>query len=138
MLYVHTYIIVAAPTSVMVATPSSSLSTGDPLSLTCTIMLASEVVTDTSLEVVWTLPNNSMIMASSSGTGKSYTSSLSITSLTNSDTGTYTCTATLTSTIPFVSSSDSAMGSTGVTIQGELIELIVKLLCEIVKICEQS
>ena len=120
-------LVVGAPTSVIVAPPSSSLSTGDPLSLTCSIMLASEVVSGTSLEVVWTLPNGSTIMANSSGisitltgTGTSYTSILSLTSLTALSAGTYTCSAALSSTIPFVTSSGSTMGSNNLTIQGIL------------------
>ena len=121
-------LVVSAHTSVMVDPPSSSLSTGDPLSLNCSIMLASEVVSGTSLEVVWTLPNGSFIMTDSSGTGSgatltgtgtSYTSILSITSLTASSAGTYTCSAALLSTIPLVTSSETTMGSSNVTIQGE-------------------
>ena len=116
-----------APTSVMVASPSS-LSTGDPLSLTCSIMLASDVASGNSLEVMWTLPIGSIIMADSSGTGSatlsgtgtSYSSILSITSLTASSAGTYTCSAALSSTVPFVTSSVSTMGSNNLTIQGEL------------------
>ena len=120
-------LVVGAPTSVIVAPPSSSLSTGDSLSLTCSIMLASEVVSGTSLEVVWTLPDGSTIMANSSGisikltgTGTSYTSTLSLTSLTALSAGTYTCSAALSSTIPFVTSSVSTMGSHNLTIQGKL------------------
>ena len=121
-------LVVGAPTPVMVASPLSSLSTGDPLSLSCSIMLASDVVSGTSLEVVWTLPNGSIIMADSSGTGSatltgtgtSYTSILNLTSLTASHAGTYTCSAALSSTIPFVTSSDATMGSNNLTIQGKL------------------
>ena len=111
----------------MVASPSS-LSTGDPLSLTCSIMLTSEVISGTSLEVVWTLPNGSIIMADSSGTGSatltgtgtSYSSTLNLTSLTASSAGTYTCSAALSSTIPFVTSSETTIGSNNFTIQGKL------------------
>ena len=122
-------LVVGAPTSVMVAPPSSSLSTGDPLSMTCSIMLASEVISGASLEVVWTLPDGSTVMGDSSGTGSvatlsgtgtSYTSILSLTSLTASNAGTYNCSAALSSTIPLVTSSVSTMGSSNVTIQGEL------------------
>ena len=120
-------LVVGAPTSLIVAPPSSSLSTGNPLSLTCSIMLASEVVSGTSLEVVWTIPDGSTIMANSSGisitltgTGTSYSSILSLTSLTALSAGTYTCSAALSSTIPFVTSSGSTMGSNNLTIQGKL------------------
>ena len=119
-------LVVGAPTSVMVVPPSLSLSTGDTLSLTCSIMLASDVVSGTSLEVVWTLPYGSTIMANSSGisitltgTGTSYTSTISLISLTASSAGTYTCSAALSSTIPLVTSSGSTMGSNNLTIQGE-------------------
>ena len=122
-------LVVGAPTSVMVAPPSSSLSTGDPLSMTCSIMLASEVISGASLEVVWTLPDGSTVMGDSSGTGSgatlsgtgtSYTSILSLTSLTASNGGTYNCSAAFSSTIPLATSSVSTMGSSYVTIQGEL------------------
>ena len=124
---IYVCLVVGAPTSVMVAPPSSSLSTGDPLSLTCSIMLANDVVSGTSLEVVWTLPDNSTVMANSSGisitvTGSdtTYSSILNLTSLTASHAGTYTCSAALSSNIPLVTSSVSTMGSNNVTIQGEL------------------
>ena len=104
----------------------SPLSVGSDLSLTCSISLNSEVPTDGRLEVMWTLPNNSMIMAATSGTsatltgsGTSYNSTLTVTEVSTSDAGHYTCSASITSSNPHVTSSISTMGAAVVVITGK-------------------
>ena len=101
----------------------SPLSEGSDLSLTCSVTLNSEVPTDGRLEVMWTLPNNSMIMAATSGTsatltgsGTSYNSTLTVTEISTSDAGNYTCSARITSSNPFVISSIPTMEAAVVVI----------------------
>ncbi len=101
----------------------SPLSEGSDLSLTCSVTLNSEVPTDGRLEVIWTLPNNSMIMAATIGTsatltgsGTSYNSTLTVTEISTSDAGNYTCAARITSSNPFVISSISTMEAAVVVI----------------------
>ncbi len=114
----------------MLSSPSV-LSVGSDLSLTCSISLNSgEVPTDGRLEVMWTLPNNSMIMAATSGTsatltgsGTSYNSTLTVTEVSTSDAGNYTCSARITSSNPFVISSIPTMGAALVVIQGKLLSI---------------
>ncbi len=98
---------------------------GSDLSLTCSISLNSEVPTDGRLEVMWTLPNTSMIMAATSGTsatltgsGTSYNSTLTVIEVSTSDAGNYTCSASITSSNLFVTSSIPTMGAALVVIQG--------------------
>ncbi len=111
---------------VELSSPTSALSVGSDFSLTCSISLNSEVPTDGRLEVMWTLPNFSMIMAATSGTsatltgsGTSYNSTLTVTEISTSDAGNYTCSARITSSNPFVISSISTMGAALVVIQGK-------------------
>ena len=117
---------------VAVGSSPSSLFTGDSLYLTCSISLTSELVSGTSLQIIWTLPNNSIIVASSynnsnsSGTveggGLSYSSVVHISHVLRANTGIYNCLAKINSTHQFIQS-DSAMSSssTSVTVQGQLI-----------------
>ena len=50
---------VEAPSSVAIVMPSQSWLTGDSITLQCEVMLMSGLVTGTSLEVTWSLPNSS-------------------------------------------------------------------------------
>ncbi len=111
----------------MLSSPSV-LNVGSDLSLTCSVSLNSEV--DGRLEVMWTLPNNSMIMAATSGTsatltgsGTSYNSTLTVTEVSTSDAGNYTCSARITSSNPFVISSIPTMGAALVVIQGKSLSI---------------
>ncbi len=115
-----------------VSSPPSPLSVGSDLSLTCSISLNSEVPTDGRLEVMWTLPNNSIIIAATSGTsatltgsGTSYNSTLTVTEISTSDAGNYTCSARITSSNPFVISSISTMGAALVVIAGKYMYMLL-------------
>ena len=111
-------LIVRAPYSVMVSSPPSFIMTGSSLTLTCTIMLVEDKINGVELEVVWTGPTDTLTADTTpTSTGTSYTSNLTITSLTSSDAGTYTCTANLTSSLPFVQASISTIASTNLTLQ---------------------
>ena len=69
-MYIYWYFdvfVVGAPTQVTVAAPPSVLSLGDSLMLTCSITLLSGLASDTALEVSWTLPDSSTIVAADTG-----------------------------------------------------------------------
>ncbi len=117
-----------APTSVTVVPPRSPLSTGNHLSLSCSIMLAISLTSGTSLEVTWILPDNSTIMASSadivstySTSNTSFSATLNITSLTPSHAGLYQCSVRIVSIVPQISSSQFTPDSNTVSIQREFI-----------------
>ncbi len=112
-----------APYSVRIVPPTSSLSTGDTLYLSCSIVLANPLTSGTSLEVIWMLPDGSTIMASSadivstpSASNNSFSATFNISSLTPSHAGLYQCSVRIASTVPQISSSQSTIGSTNVTI----------------------
>ncbi len=117
-----------APTSVTVVPPRSPQSTGNHLSLSCSIMLAISLTSGTSLEVTWILPDNSTIMASSadivstySTSNTSFSATLNITSLTPSHAGLYQCSVRIVSIVPQISSSQFTPDSNTVSIQREFI-----------------
>ncbi len=123
------YVVAAqAPSSVMVV-PPSPLSTGDPLSLSCSIVLSNPLTSGTSLEVTWIQPDNSTIMASSadidSTSGTSFSATLNISSLTPSHAGLYQCSVRIVSTVPQISSSQSTKDSNTVSIQCEFIYYVI-------------
>ena len=113
---------VRPPSSVMVASPPSSTLTGSSLTLTCSITLEEDIVDYVTVEVVWTGPTSSSLTdgTTPTGSGTSYTSTLPLSSVTASDAGPYTCTARLTSSLPFLLSSDTNSDSTTVTVQSKL------------------
>ncbi len=125
-----------APSSVRIVHPTSSLSTGDTLYLSCSIVLANPFTSGTSLEVTWILPDNSTIRASSadivsthSTSNTSFSATLTITSLTPSHAGLYQCSVRIASTVPQISSSQSTIGSTNVTMQcGFMVSVMLTVL----------
>ena len=106
------------------STPASPFSEGNSTSLTCTIMLVNDLLTGTSLDSNWTLPDNSVRMACGSsdatltGSGTSYESVLTIPTLSLSLAGSYNCSAMVTSTLPLTTNSEAVMDSAVVTVQG--------------------
>ena len=109
--------IVHAPFTVMVSS-SSSIFTGSTIMLTCTIMLEDDKINGVELEVLWMGPTDNLTADTTpTGTGASYTSTLTIIYPTIYDAGTYTCTSRLNSFLPFVQSSISTMASTNLTLQ---------------------
>ena len=107
----------------MAITTSQSLLTGDSLSLRCDVMLMSGLVTGTSLEVMWSLPNSSSVTVGSTGDvtlvgeGTAYTSNLTIPTLATSHAGVFNCSARIASNLSYIISSDIVMDSTIVAIQ---------------------
>jgi len=95
-------------------------------------MLVNDLITDTSLIVNWTLPDNSIRMAGSSsdatltGSGTSYESVLTIPSLTLSYAGIYTCSARIYFTLPLTSNSIVIMDSAVVEVQSEKIKSFLR------------
>ena len=120
---IFVYVIVGAP-SVVVSTPVSPFSVGVSTSLTCTIMLVNNLTAGTSLEVNWTLPDNSARMAGVSsdatltGSGTSHESVLTTPALSLALAGSYICSAMVTSTLPLTTNSEAVMDSAVVTVQG--------------------
>ena len=114
----------------MVSTSASPLSIGDSTSLTCTIMLSTDLMNGTSLEVNWTLPDNSIRMAGGfsnatlTGSGTSYESVLTIPSLSLSLAGIYVCSAMVTSTLPLITNSETVMDSALLAVQGKKIRTL--------------
>ena len=121
------YPTVEAPTSVMV----SSSKNGSSMDLTCSITLARAVPTDVTVEVMWTGPDGSSLSdgTTPTGTNISYSSTLSLSSVSVSDAGTYNCTATLTSASLYLISSTSVAGYTEVTVQSKLLLFFFLLKC---------
>ena len=104
--------------------PSQSWFIGYGLSLQCHVILMSNLANSTYLEVIWSLPNNSSVIAGSTGDvtlvggGTAYNSNLTIPSLAASHAGIFNCSARITSASPYVISSNSEMDSTIVILQG--------------------
>ena len=118
-------LIVHTPLSVMVSSPPPFIFTGSSLTLTCRIVLVEDKMSGVELEVVWTGPTDHLTADTKpTGTGTYYTSNLTITSLATSDAGTYTCTASLTSSLPFVQASNSTMASTNLYLQSNSLTRI--------------
>ena len=112
-----------APSPVAIVTPSQSFMTGNSISLQCNVMLMSGLATGTSLEVTWSLPNSSSMIAGSTGDvtlvggGTAYTSNLTIPSLAASHAGVFNCSARITSTLSYITNSGIVVGSTVVALQ---------------------
>ena len=73
---------------------------GTGLTLTCTVTLDSNVDSGESVETSWNgtraIPGERYSVTDASGSGGSYTGSLTISPLADQDNGTYTCTVTVT------------------------------------------
>ena len=122
------------------STSTSLFSAGDSTSLTCIIILANDLIIGTSLEVNWTLPDNSVRMAGGSsdatltGSDTFYDSVLTIPTLSLSLAGSYICSAMVTSTLPLTTNSEAVMNSAVVTVQGKenknsLLEILIACTC---------
>ena len=81
---------------------TSPLYTGTSLTLTCTVTLDPNVDTSESVMIMteWSglrdIPAERYLVAGTSGSGSTYTDSLTISPLADQDDGTYTCTVTVT------------------------------------------
>ena len=79
---------------------TAPLYAGTGLTLTCTVTLNSYVDTSVNVTTEWSgpqdIPNERNSITNASGSGRTYTGSLTINPLADQDDGTYTCTVTVT------------------------------------------
>ena len=87
---------------------------GSSLTLTCSIELSEAVDIAVTVNTVWSGPPGTQFTTSTSVatmvTATTYTSTATISSVETSDSGEYNCTATVSSTSPFLTESDSFSG----------------------------
>ena len=88
------FIVVPAPIP-FITVSTTERTAGTTLSLTCNYTLSPSVNTTVETEVVWTV-NGSAVATSADGRISTVGASLIFSPLTTSDTGTYTCTLTIT------------------------------------------
>ena len=88
------------PDVVVAVTFVTPLYVGSSLTLTCTVALDPSVDNNEAVTTTWSGPSNITgerhLVNATSGSGSTYTSSLRISSLTDQDNGTYTCTGIVT------------------------------------------
>ncbi len=93
------------------------------MDLMCSITLDNTLPSSAMVQVMWTGPAGPLSGAAQSGIGTDFTSTLSITSVSVSDAGTYTCDVSVVSNTQYLISSPSTAGSVNVTVQSELKHL---------------
>ena len=103
------------------ASPNGTIFTGSSFTLTCSIELSEAVDIAVTVNTVWSGPPGTQFTTITSVatrmTATTYTSAATIGSVGTSDSGEYTCTATVSSTSnSFVLASGGATGSTSVTV----------------------
>ncbi len=96
---------------------------GGAMDLMCSITLDNTLPSGAMVQVMWTGPAGPLSGAAQSGTGTDFTSTLSITSVSVSDAGTYTCDVSVVSNTQYLISSPSTAGSVNVTVQSKLKHL---------------
>ena len=100
---------------------TTALHAGTDLTLTCTVTLDSNVDSGESVVTSWSgpraIPGERYSVTDASGSGGSYTGSLTISPLADQDDGTYTCTVTVTggSNVLQATASDDSI----ITVNGE-------------------
>ena len=87
-----------------VSTSPAAIFAGVSFTLTCSIELLDEVASGVSLQVMWTGPGGSTPTGTLAGTGTSYTSTISETAAAISGDN-YTCSATIVTSVSFLTSS---------------------------------
>ena len=114
--------LVPPPSAVTVtASPNGTIFTGSSLTLTCSIELSEAVNITVTVNTVWSGPPGTQFTTTTSVatrmTATTYTSTATISSVETSDSGEYTCTATVNSTSnSFVLASGGVTGSTSVNV----------------------
>ena len=113
--------LVPPPTAVTVtASPEGTIFTGSSLTLTCSIELSEAVNIAVTVNTVWNGPPGTQFTTTTSVatrmTATTYTSTATISSVETSDSGEYTCTATVSSTSPFLTDSELMLSSTNIIV----------------------
>ena len=114
--------LVPPPTAVTVtASPDDPfIVEGHPLNLTCSIELSEAVNIAVTVNTVWSGPPGTQFTTTTSVatrmTATTYTSTATISSVETSDSGEYICTATVSSTSPFLTNSEGVSGMYSVTV----------------------
>ena len=117
--------LVPPPTAVTVtASPGDIfIVDGHLLNLTCSIELSEVVDITMTVNTVWSGPSGTQFTTTTSVatrmTATTYISTATIRSVETSDSGEYTCTATVSSTSPFLTDSDEVFGVRNITVKGE-------------------
>ncbi len=93
---------VPPPSVTVSADPDRTLYTDEDVSLTCDITLDPAVGSEVAVTASWTGPGGPITTGVSdiSGSGLAYQSTLTLSSLTTSDSGLYTCTASVDPAVP--------------------------------------
>ncbi len=89
------------------------------MDLMCSITLDNTLPSGAMVQVMWTGPAAPLSGAAQSGSDTDFISTLSITSVSVSDAGTYTCDVSVVSGTQYLISSPSTAGSVNVTVQSE-------------------
>ena len=114
--------LVRPPTAVTVTASLDDpfIAESHPLNLTCSIELSEAVDIAVTVNTVWSGPSGTQFTTSVATrmTATTYTSTATISSIETSDSGEYTCTATVSSTSPFLTDSDKVFGVRNVTVKG--------------------
>ena len=102
------------------ASPDGTIFTGSSLTLTCSIELSEAVNITVTVNTVWSGPSGTQFTTTTSVatrmTATTYTSTVTISSVETSDSGEYTCTATVSSTSPFLTDSELMLSSTNIVV----------------------
>ena len=106
--------------STVTASPDGTIFTGSSLTLTCSIELSEAVDIAVTVNTVWSGPPGTQLTTTTSVatmmTATTYTSTATISSVETSDSGEYTCTATVSSTSPFLTDGEGTSGMYNVTV----------------------
>ena len=91
----YSFITVPAPDVIVTAAYTPPLYAGSSLTLTCNVTLDSNVDNNENVTTSWSGPSDitgeKYLVTAASGSGSTYTSNLTISSLADQDDGTYTC-----------------------------------------------
>ncbi len=109
---------VPPPSVAVTADTNRTLYAGEDVTLTCDITLDPAVDSEVAVTASWTGPDGPITAGVSdiSGSGLAYQSTLTLSSLTTSDSGDYTCTASVDPATPLVVGSGGGTGSHTITV----------------------
>ena len=126
------FVVPAVPPPSVSVTNSSGTYAGTNFTLTCTIELRTAVDTQVVVNSTWRgpvgIPTGTRVVASApTGTGARYQTILMFRPLNTSDSGNYTCEATVSPSpeSQFISGSTAGSDTLSVTVQGERIHLVI-------------